>query len=185
MRGQCSCSHSRAVHRNQRGRCLAKACTCLYAPPAMARRVEVGTRGTVTVDASGVVLDYQRPKPTPAQRIVGESDRRRLERRLWRELELAGLPLPDELEYQFARSIGRRWRSDGYYRAAQLLVEVDGGTWVQGRHNHPSGFEEDCRKLSAAAGLGYRVIRVTGAMIASGEAVSLIQRALQPAETML
>jgi very-short-patch-repair endonuclease len=113
--------------------------------------------------------------PTPAQRILRDSERTKLERRLWRTLELAGLPLPDELEYQFALSIGRKWRSDGYYRAARLLVEVDGGSWVGGRHNHPSGFEEDCRKLSTAATLGYRVVRVTGAMIARGEAVALIR----------
>jgi very-short-patch-repair endonuclease len=186
MTALCACGHTRAVHLQQRRRCEVRGCRCFMlrirsALPA----VEPSARGLVTVDEHGVVVGFQKPQSTPAQRILRDSESRKLERRLWRALELAGLPLPDELEYQFALSIGRKWRSDGYYRAARLLVEVDGGSWVGGRHNHPSGFEEDCCKLSTAATLGYRVVRVTGAMIARGEAVALIRSALQPAEVLL
>lgn len=179
--GLCTCGHSKAVHRNGRGRCLASRCLCMFAPRPKARVTEPAARARVTVDGSGVLLNYERQKTTPGQRILAQAASKKLENLLWHNIELAGLPLPDELEYRFAKSIGRNWRADAYYREARLLVEVDGGTWVQGRHNHPSGFEEDCVKLSTAAILGYRVIRVTGAMIRRGEAVELIRRALQPA----
>ena len=59
-----------------------------------------------------------------------------------------------------------------------LLAEVDGGTWVQGRHNRGAGIEQDAEKQSAAAALGWRTLRLTGAMIESGRALELIEGAL-------
>lgn len=183
---KCSCSHTRAVHRNQRGRCQVPACPCLYAPPARQHQAaEPGPLGRVTVDGSGLVLDYHKPA-TPAQRILGDSERRKLEKRLWRELELAGLPLPDELEYRWARAEGRQYRADGFYRP-NLLIEVDGGIWMAaaGRHNRGAGYQADHERDNLAVLLGYRVLRFTDKMISNGTAVRTIRRALQPAERLL
>ncbi len=70
----------------------------------------------------------------------------------------------------------RKWRTDFGFKEAGLLVEVDGGTYSGGRHTRGRGFEEDCRKLAEATLLGWHVIRVTGGMVKSGEALELIQR---------
>lgn len=116
-------------------------------------------------------------KPTPAQKILRDASVRKLEWALWQRLADAGLPRPT-LEYAFAQGEGRRYRFDGAYVAQRLGIEVEGAIWIQGRHNRGAGFEEDCRKYSLAAALGWRVVRVTDNMILDGSAVELIARAL-------
>ena len=65
------------------------------------------------------------------------------------------------------------------YGGAPVLIEVDGGTWVAGRHTTGSGFAVDCEKLNEATVLGYRVLRFTPAMVESGQALATIERALR------
>jgi hypothetical protein len=56
-----------------------------------------------------------------------------------------------------------------------LIVEVEGATWINGRHNRGSGFDADCEKYAEAMMLGYRVLRVTGTHIKSGQAIQWIE----------
>ena len=86
-----------------------------------------------------------------------------------------GLPAPQR-EFRFAP--GRRFRADFAYPEAHLLIEVDGGSFVAGRHSRGTGFELDAEKASLAATLGYRVIRVTPRHIADGRAITWIKAAL-------
>jgi very-short-patch-repair endonuclease len=99
------------------------------------------------------------------------------------QLEQAGIPF--EREYRFAPP--RKWRADFHIRLPRdpllndyrnFLVEIDGGGWVQGRHTRGSGFEKDAEKASAAAILGYRVIRCTPRQVENGLALSWIRQAL-------
>ena len=80
-----------------------------------------------------------------------------------------------ELEYQFAPP--RRWRFDlampGMGRGG-VAVEIDGGTWTGGRHVRGDGYERDCRKLNAAAALGWSVFRLTTSMAADPDEVQAI-----------
>ena len=91
------------------------------------------------------------------------------------QLTAAKLPAP-ETEYRFHPT--RRWRFDLAWPDRRLACEVDGGAWVGGRHVTGAGFEEDALKLSEAAALGWRVVRVTGRMIDYGNALDLLERAL-------
>jgi len=116
-------------------------------------------------------------KPTPAQKILRDASVHKLEWALWQRLAQAGLPRPT-LEHPFAQAEGRKYRFDAAYVHQCVGIEVEGGIWTQGRHNRGGGFEEDCKKYSLAAALGWRVIRVTDSMILDGSAVELIQRAL-------
>lgn len=84
--------------------------------------------------------------------------------------------LTPEREYLFCE--GRKYRADFAFPGRKLLVEVEGGTWINGRHNRPSNFEADCRKYAEAAIREWLVIRVTTAMVSSGEAIELVKRAL-------
>lgn len=79
-------------------------------------------------------------------------------------------------EYQF--DAARRWRFDFAWLEQQVAVEIEGGTWQNGRHIRPAGFEADCKKYNEAALQGWLVLRVTTAMVDSGEAVTLVGRAL-------
>lgn len=70
---------------------------------------------------------------------------------------------PPEQEYRF-HSV-RRWRFDFCWPTSKLAVEVEGGTWVRGRHVRGTGYEGDCEKYNAAVLGGWRVLRFTPAML--------------------
>lgn len=91
-------------------------------------------------------------------------------------LQMRGLKIEFEREYKFHPE--RRWRFDFALPALCLAIEAEGGSWSGGRHSRPVGYQKDCEKYSEAAVLGWRVIRVTGEMIKSGQAINLIERAL-------
>lgn len=91
-----------------------------------------------------------------------------IEETLLFQLRAAGLPNPMR-EYKFHPT--RRWRFDFCWPARMAAMEVEGGTWAGGRHTRGAGFEGDCIKYAEALLLGWRVIRVTGSMIESGEAL--------------
>jgi hypothetical protein len=104
------------------------------------------------------------------------------------QLEQAGIPF--EREFRFDSS--RKWRADfrifghaiHYSNPPQtinyedFLVEIDGGAFVGGRHSRGTGVEADAEKQSAAAILGYRVIRATPRQVENGTALSWIRQAL-------
>ena len=89
-------------------------------------------------------------------------------------LRAAGLPEPVH-EYRFHPP--RRWRFDFAWPAAMLAVEVEGGSWIAGRHVRGRGFEADCEKYNAATLLGWRILRFTPAMVESGLALSAVKAA--------
>jgi very-short-patch-repair endonuclease len=93
------------------------------------------------------------------------------------QIALAGLPAP-ETEYRFHPT--RKWRFDYAWPDLKLRLacEVDGAIWTQGRHARGAGIEADAVKYSEAAIAGWRVMRVTTGMVKSGQALSLIERAL-------
>ena len=81
-------------------------------------------------------------------------------------------------EYVFASP--RKWAFDFAWPDQKIAVEIDGGTaFGKSRHSYGKGFEEDCRKYNAAALLGWRVLRLTTAMVNSGEAIDTIREALK------
>jgi very-short-patch-repair endonuclease len=106
--------------------------------------------------------------------------RRKAMRERWENLLAAHLKLKGitgwEREHQFAQHIGRRWRFDFAFEDLHLAVEVEGGEWVQGRHQRPAGFREDCDKYNAATESGWRVLRYVPSQIRTGEAANQIQR---------
>ena len=84
-----------------------------------------------------------------------------------------GWPVPVR-EYRFAPP--RRWRFDLAWPERRIAVEVDGGTWVGGRHVRGAGYEADCVKLNEATIAGWRVLRVTSRMVEDGRAIDALQR---------
>jgi hypothetical protein len=81
----------------------------------------------------------------------------RLENRfetLWRAL---GGP---ELEREFRFHPTRRWRADFAHLPSRTLIEIEGGIYVNGRHNRGAGFAADLEKYLEAALAGWRVVRL-------------------------
>ena len=55
-----------------------------------------------------------------------------------------------EREYRF--DPGRRWRADFAHLPTRCLIEVEGGIWVNGRHNRAAGFNADLEPSRLAGG---------------------------------
>jgi very-short-patch-repair endonuclease len=73
---------------------------------------------------------------------------------LWRAL---GGP---ELEKEFRFHPVRKWRADFAHLPSRTLIEIEGGIYVNGRHNRAGGFAADLKKYLEAALAGWRVVRL-------------------------
>lgn len=103
---------------------------------------------------------------TEAQKKLEQARRESLKRAfetLWKSL--GGPEL--QPEYQFHPERG--WRFDYAYVKPRMLiaVELEGGTWVGGRHNRPKGYADDCTKYNEAVRLNWKVFRLTSDMLAN------------------
>ncbi len=115
---------------------------------------------------------------TPAETLKREqakAKREKLERALLVQIRAVGL-LPPEVQHRF--HVTRMWRFDLAWPSEALAVEVDGGTWSGGRHTRGAGYQADCEKINEAVCMGWRVLRVTGVHIKSGQAIEWVKRAL-------
>jgi hypothetical protein len=93
------------------------------------------------------------------------------------DMQIAAHGLPKMLaEFRFAAPL-RQWRSDRAYVALKLLFEIEGGTFVQGRHTRGVGYSNDIEKYNAAQMMGYKVFRLSPDMVRDGRALALIKRA--------
>lgn len=97
----------------------------------------------------------------------------KLQDQLRAQLDAARLPMPEE-EVIFHPD--RKWRFDMAWAELMLAVEIDGATWTRGRHARGKGIEADCEKYAEAMLLGWDVLRVTGDMVRSGRAVTVIEQ---------
>lgn len=99
----------------------------------------------------------------------------RLEELFARHVQCRGLPAPTR---ELSPIPGRRWRVDFAWPVHMLAVEIEGGTWVAGRHNRPAGFEKDCEKYNALQMAGWTVLRFTGGQVESGQAIDTTSQAM-------
>ena len=89
-----------------------------------------------------------------------------------------GLPLPIR-EAKFHPV--RQWKFDFAWSAYGVALEVDGGSWQQGRHTRGAGFKNDADKRNEAQLLGWIVLSCTPAEIKKKVAIlTLLTRALTP-----
>lgn len=62
-------------------------------------------------------------------------------------------------EYRFHPT--RQWRFDYAIPDLRIAIEIDGGIWINGRHNRASGYLGDMEKFNTAATLGWVVLKFT------------------------
>ena len=92
------------------------------------------------------------------------------------QIQRPGIPVPVR---EFIFHPIRKWRSDFAWPSARLLVEVDGGTYGNGRasgHTSISGMARDREKDAEAAILRYHVIRIDAKAVRSGQGAEWISR---------
>lgn len=79
-------------------------------------------------------------------------------------------------EFKFHET--RRWRFDYAMPDLKIAIEIDGGVWVNGRHNRSAGFLGDLDKFNAAASLGWVVLKFTPQNQLKNDSMKLIREAI-------
>lgn len=90
------------------------------------------------------------------------------------QIRAVRLPAPQR-EYKFHPS--RNWRMDFAWPHCKIAVEVEGGTYVKGRHVRPEGYRKDCIKYNEAALLGWTVLRGDTKMVKDLDLLKTIEKA--------
>ena len=80
-------------------------------------------------------------------------------------------------EYQFHPE--RKWRFDFAWPEQKVALEVEGGSWMAGRHSRGAGFNADMEKYNAAVLAGWKVLRVTPQTVAMMDTVLMLKRLLK------
>ena len=83
-------------------------------------------------------------------------------------------------EYRFHST--RLWRFDYAIPQLKIAIEIDGGVWIQGRHNSPKGYIADLEKFNEAAALGWVVLKFTPQQQYTRQAFDVISRAVNYAK---
>lgn len=83
-----------------------------------------------------------------------------------------GIPEPTT-EYKFHQT--RRWRLDFAWVEKKVAIEVNGGTWISGRHNRGNGYINDMEKMNALQMLGWRVLQFTPQQLVSNTPFEMLQ----------
>lgn len=83
-----------------------------------------------------------------------------------------GIPAPVE-EFRFYPE--RKWRADFAWPEYRLLLEVDGGAFVAGRHNRGVGFIKDMEKQNFMTLSGYSFFRFTPKDLMNGYAARMVK----------
>ena len=99
----------------------------------------------------------------------------RLERKFLLYWQSLGGPA---LEREFRFHPTRKWRADFAHVESRTLIEVEGGIYIQGRHNRPQGFAADAEKYLEAALDGWRVLRLTELQITAPMIERIIRHVL-------
>jgi hypothetical protein len=87
--------------------------------------------------------------------------------------ELGENPTP---EFQFCPT--RRFRSDFALVEKKILIEIDGGVFINGGHTRGAAFMRDCGKHNLAGYLGYRVFRFIPKEVETGYAKYFMEAVL-------
>ena len=82
-------------------------------------------------------------------------------------------------EVKFNRIINtdRKFRADFFCPKLKLIVEVNGGQYINGRHNRGGkGYENDLLKLNLAQANGLSVLQFTYEMLERGEHFKILKK---------
>lgn len=80
-------------------------------------------------------------------------------------------------EYKFHPT--RKWRFDYAIVDLKIAIEIDGGVWINGRHNRASGYIKDMEKFNEAAKMGWIVLKITPEKQFSNETFELIKETVK------
>lgn len=113
---------------------------------------------------------------TPARKLIEAAERQALERSMYQQLTnyLRHKGLDWRVQYEFLE--GRKYRADFAELRHRLIVEVQGGSWINGAHNRSIGYEQNCVRQAEAAIAGWTMLYATADMVNDGRALALVDR---------
>lgn len=76
-----------------------------------------------------------------------------------------GKPWFYPLTPQYRFHAKRQWTFDFAIVERSIAIELEGGHWINGRHNRGTGYENDCEKYNAASEDSWVLLRATKVMI--------------------
>lgn len=120
-----------------------------------------------------------KPKKTELQRLQSKAKREALENKfhfIWKALN------GPELKRQHKFHDTRKWTFDFAHVETRIAIEIEGGTWVNGRHNRGQGYESDREKYNEANFDSWRVFCLTSKMITSDVVRRLIEAVIRDRE---
>jgi very-short-patch-repair endonuclease len=85
------------------------------------------------------------------------------------ELHCRAEGLRPEREFRFMDD--RKFRLDFAFPEQKVAVEVEGGTWIAGRHSRGSTMAKDMAKYNRGTILGWRILRYSTEMVTAGTAI--------------
>jgi very-short-patch-repair endonuclease len=97
------------------------------------------------------------------------------EEQLYNQLRIVQLPMPVR---EYVAFPPRMFRFDFAWPDRLVAVEIDGGAWTGGRHVRGKGVESDAEKSVLAFEAGWRVMRITPALVRSCRALQALQLVL-------
>jgi len=120
----------------------------------------------------------QSPGEAAADRRLKDAQRRHS---AFLKLLKALLDTGHEIRLEHRWHASRRWRADVADLTARVILEIDGGGWIQGRHHRAEGRRKDNERDAQAQLEGWRVLRVDWAQVISGEAWAVVERMVRTA----
>lgn len=112
--------------------------------------------------------------PQARQKVIEQPND--LEQTLLQQIQLVGLPEPDR-EYYFHPK--RKYRFDFCWPSLMVACEVNGGTWINGRHNRGSSIGKDYEKVNIAQAMGWKVYQFTVDQINDETAITFLMEHLK------
>ena len=88
------------------------------------------------------------------------------------EKHLGELGLKFQREFRFHPT--RKWKFDFLLPDFHIAIEIEGGSWTQGRHTRGAGFQADLDKYNQATAMGYRVLRFSTRDALTGRAKAFL-----------
>jgi hypothetical protein len=116
--------------------------------------------------------------------VLGKKDKKLKPANLVLEAHLRELGF--EFKSEFLLCPGRKWRADYFIdwrqtdsperAGSDILIEIEGAVWTNGRHTRGSGYTKDLEKYRMAAALGYKVFRFSTGEVLDGTAKEFLRK---------
>lgn len=110
-------------------------------------------------------------------KLKGNLKRKVLYQELFDELKKYDPDCKKEVPFNRFIDTDRRFRADFFCPGLSLIVEVNGGQWINGRHNRGGkGYEDDLMKINLAQASGFHVMQFTYEMLERGNHFKMLEK---------